>query len=202
MPVWLVAALAPLVGLGGYAATQEAKIVGASYLTTTTADAQIDGAAAQIANARAGKPLSSLNAELHDPVWFEPPTNRIGAYARAAYWCATAARLTGSATLLGHAQEYLNAAQAEAAGQDTIGNPFSTEQGDVRRILYDAQRKIAAARQPLVAAQLDALRRYQAKSQGSIEALFGSPQARTRALVIATVAGIVGLIVAKKRRSR
>jgi len=200
MPVWLIAALAPVIGIGGYVATEEAKAIGTSYLTTTTADSQIAGAAAQIENARAGKPLASIAAEGHDPVWFEPPTNRIGAYARAAYWCATAARLRKQPVLTGYAQEYLNAAQVENTGQNTVGNPLTTEQGDVRRILYDAQRKVAAAGAAEVAAQLDALRRYQPPTQGGIEALFGSPAARTRAIAIAAAATVVALFVVRRQR--
>ena len=72
-------------------------------------------AQAQIALATAGRRLQSYNQEVHPGGMLQGPGDDKAAHVRAAYWLATAARLTGSKSLVAYAQKHASLASAQSA---------------------------------------------------------------------------------------
>jgi hypothetical protein len=183
----------PALAALAYQGTKDAGL----YLSSdiATAPAQVRAVADQINKASRGVALRSIDSEVHDANWYEPPQTDAGANLRAAYWLAVGARLSGSSLLLGYAQTYQRAANVLLASSgDILGNPLATNAGAIQRTLYQAQTVAESAGRGDVAAQLDAIRRAPAYASTGIGAFLGDESARARTLAIVSLVGGVAAV--------
>jgi len=181
--MWLL--LFPLAAAVSWVAADAVSSAATSPLATAAHQQQ--GADQQIAQAQAGRTLTSLQAELHASSWFERPENRAGAHLRVAYWLAAGSRVGGAVdgVLLAHAQHASAQARAELGSAGVAGSPFATEAGQVDRILWQGQQIAEQRGRTDIAAQIVRLRTRALVPGSSLESWLGSPEARTRALLVA-----------------